>query len=145
MKEAAGGFDSHALPPNPRPAARWRPAAFGWWLALLALHSIPRSGLLSLPGGEELVNSTVYDKFAHAAMFGVLGLLNARAFPGVGAAGLVAAGVAYGGALEVLQGLAVRGRSGSLEDLACDAAGVTLGVLLARRGGRRPEGSVQSK
>jgi VanZ family protein len=84
-------------------------------------------------GTTEPVRGRVFlDKLTHAALFGVLGLLWARGYPGRAAAALVAAGgVGFGVLMELFQDRFVPGRSGSPEDVAADAVGLVLGVAAA--------------
>ena len=102
--------------------ARWLPV-LAWAALIFALSSIP--SLTTGLGTWDLV----LRKAAHAAEFAVLGVLLARALAELPA---FAAGVAYAVSDEVHQRF-VPGREGALLDVAIDAAGVLLGVLLLRR------------
>lgn len=106
------------------PALRlWAPVVL-WAAVIFALSSVPDLG--TGLGTWDLV----LRKLAHAAEYAVLGALLLRAVGDVRLA--VAAGVAYAISDEVHQRF-VAGRVGSPLDVAIDAAGVALGVLLWRR------------
>ena len=102
--------------------ARWLPV-LAWAALIFALSSIP--SLTTGLGTWDLV----LRKLAHTAEFAVLGVLLARALAELPA---FAAGVAYAVSDEVHQRF-VPGREGALLDVAIDAVGVLLGVLLLRR------------
>jgi VanZ family protein len=109
-----------------------RAQALIWTVLLLVLHSIPRAQLERIPGARDLVNSLGPDKIVHAVMFLILGLLWLRWAPRRPLA-VLAAGIAYGFALEAYQGWLIQGRTCSLADALSDALGIALGVALARR------------
>jgi VanZ family protein len=109
----------------------YRRATIAWALVLIALHAIPRSGLLRLAGDEDLINSRILDKFAHALIFGMLGVLADRGWPGRTWA-FVTFALAFGAALEVFQGTLVPGRSASAIDWVCDTLGASAGWYLGR-------------
>jgi VanZ family protein len=109
--------------------------SFGWWAAVIlwmaliwVLSSIP-----DLQSG--LKQDFLLRKLAHATEFGVLTLLIWHALPDgvrrvsvrIGVAVLAAVGYA---ALDELHQSFVPGRHGALKDVAVDAAGVVLSVLL---------------
>jgi VanZ family protein len=77
------------------------------------------------------------DKLQHAAAFAALAFAAARAYPAPGPAQwrreawIALALLGYGVAIELVQSL-VPGRTASLADAVADAAGVLLGLLLAR-------------
>jgi VanZ family protein len=100
----------------------WGPVVV-WAGLIFVLSSIPDLG--TGLGGWDLV----LRKIAHAAEFAVLGFLLVRALGGEWAA--LALGIAYAVSDEVHQHF-VPGRLGSPVDVAIDAAGVAVGVLLAR-------------
>jgi VanZ family protein len=101
-------------------ARLWLPVVA--WAALIAvLSSIPDLG--TGLGGWDLV----LRKLGHAAEFGVLGALLLRATARTGLA--FALGVLYAVSDEVHQSF-VAGRQGSLLDVAIDAAGVALGIVV---------------
>ena len=116
---------------------RW--AAALWAAVVFVAHSIPRRQLEKIPGEPWFARTSGADKLIHVVLFGVLGGLAGRAFPGRPAV-VSAAGLAYGVALEVYQHLAVAGRTGAVEDLAADALGLALGVAAARWASRRAPG-----
>jgi VanZ family protein len=99
-----------------------------WAGLIFVLSSIPDLG--TGLGGWDLV----LRKIGHAAEFAVLGALLARAFGATWRA--LAVGVLYAVSDEVHQ-LFVPGRSGSALDVALDAVGVAVGVLVWRRFARR--------
>jgi VanZ like family len=108
----------------PRPASKlwglWLPVV-AWAGLIFALSSVPDLG--TGLGGWDLV----LRKIAHAAEYGVLGALLARA---AGSARLaVALGVLYAVSDEVHQSF-VSGREGSPLDVAIDAVGVVCGIVL---------------
>jgi VanZ family protein len=112
----------------------WRALAWLWlpvllWAGLIfALSSVPDLG--TGLGGWDLV----LRKFGHAAEFAVLGALLARALHrGLPA---FAVGVLYGVSDEVHQTF-VTGRTGSALDVAIDAVGVAVGVVIWLRFVRR--------
>ena len=104
----------------------WAPVLV-WAAVIFAFSSVPDLG--TGLGTWDLV----LRKLAHAAEFAVLGVLLLRALRDERAA--FAAGVAYAVTDEVHQHF-VPGRLGSPVDVAIDAVGVALGVLLWRRYGR---------
>ena len=101
-------------------ARRWLPV-LAWAALIFALSSVPDLGT-GLGGWD-----TVLRKLAHAGEYAVLGALLVRAS---GRAGLaVGLGAAYAITDEIHQTF-VAGRAGSPVDVAIDAVGVLLGVLL---------------
>jgi hypothetical protein len=111
--------------PLRRAALAWLPAV-AWAGFIFGLSSIP-----SLGTGLG-VWDLVLRKLAHVAEYAVLALLLARAVP-LGAA--FALGVAYAAGDEFHQRF-VAGRHGALRDVAVDAFGVVLGLLVYRRQAR---------
>ena len=104
-------------------ARRWLPV-LAWAALIFALSSVPDLGT-GLGGWD-----TVLRKLAHAGEYAVLGALLVRAS---GRAGLaVGLGAAYAITDEIHQTF-VAGRAGSPVDVAIDAVGVLLGVLLWMR------------
>lgn len=101
----------------------WVPVAL-WAGLIFGLSSIPDLG--TGLGGWDLA----LRKLAHFAEFAVLGFLLLRALPRELVA--VAAGAAYAVTDEAHQHF-VAGRQAAVRDVAIDAAGVLLGVLVARR------------
>lgn len=104
-------------------AWRWVPVV-AWAALIFALSSVPDLG--TGLGGWDLV----LRKIAHAAEFAVLGFLLVRATGAEWAS--LALGIAYAISDEAHQHF-VPGRLGSPLDVAIDAIGVAVGVLLARR------------
>jgi VanZ family protein len=115
-----------------RPMISTRALALLWTALVLVAHSIPRSQLERVPGAKELVNTSGPDKIVHIVMFMIFGLLWLRCAPRRPLA-ILAAGIAYGFALEVYQGWLILGRNYSLADALCDAVGIALGIAVARR------------
>jgi VanZ family protein len=107
----------------PSAVSRWAPV-LAWAALIFVLSSIPDLG--TGLGGWDLV----LRKIAHAAEFAVLGFLLVRAIGGEWIS--LVAGIGYAVSDEAHQHF-VPGRLGSPVDVAIDAVGVTVGVLLARR------------
>ena len=105
----------------------WAPVVL-WAALIFAFSSVPDLG--TGLGTWDLV----LRKLAHAAEFAVLGALLLRALRHEYAA--LAAGIAYAISDELHQHF-VPGRVGSPVDVAIDAVGVVLGLLLWRRYGVR--------
>jgi VanZ family protein len=101
----------------------WLPVVI-WATVIFALSSIP-----SLSTGLGLWD-TLLRKGAHVTEYAILGALLLRALRHEAPA--VAAGIAYAATDELHQHF-VRGRHASPLDVAIDAVGITLGVLLYRR------------
>jgi VanZ family protein len=117
--------------PLSRLAFTWVPVA-AWAGLIFALSSIPDLGT-GLGGWDLMLR-----KAAHVAEYAVLGALLGRALNTVSASwAWVAwiAGTAYAASDELHQHF-VPGRQASLLDLAIDAVGVGLGVLVVRLVGR---------
>lgn len=95
-----------------------------WLIAItvMALALVPLPRIPGLGHGDKLV---------HGIVFLVIALLSAVGWPRVRFAVLAAALVAFGAAIEVLQGL-TGWRSAEWLDLAADAIGVIMGLGLAR-------------
>src|SRR6266508_6967433 len=101
----------------------WLPVLF-WAAVIFTLSSIP-----SLSTGLGLWD-TILRKAAHVTEYGVLGALLLRALEREAPA--LAAGIAYAASDELHQHF-VRGRHASPVDVAIDAVGVALGMLILRR------------
>ncbi|HVM16319.1 MAG TPA: VanZ family protein [Gaiellaceae bacterium] len=106
----------------PRLLSTWLPV-LAWAGVIFALSSVP--GLTTGLGFWDLL----LRKLAHVAEFAILGALLARALPELYA---LVAGVGYA-AIDELHQHTVPGRVGTLRDVALDAVGVLVGVLLWRR------------
>ncbi len=107
--------------PASRAATVWVPIVL-WAGAIFAISSIP-----SLGSGLEW--DFTFRKLAHVGEFAVLGFLLARALARVPA---FLVGLAYAVSDELHQAF-VPGRQGSARDVAIDALGVLIGVLVYRR------------
>ena len=105
-------------PPRLRP---WRILLAVAMLAILVLSLLPPSSDLPTTG---------WDKSNHMLGFGTLGLLGVRGWPGRAVA-VLAALLAYGGLIEVLQSLTPY-RSAEWADLFADGVGLGVGLLVAR-------------
>jgi VanZ family protein len=104
--------------------AWWWGAVVAWAALIFVLSSIPDLG--TGLGGWDLT----LRKVAHAAEYAVLGFLLLRALGREWAA--LALGIAYAASDELHQHF-VPGRFGSPLDIAIDAVGVVVGVLLVGR------------
>jgi VanZ family protein len=109
------------------PVGLFRVAYVTGLVAVAILSLLPRDGLPVMPLGDKAEHLLAYTALAYV---GVLAARGARA--GIATCVLL---VALGAALEVLQAL-VPGRFADLRDVAADAAGVALGVALARISGQ---------
>jgi len=107
-----------SAPPRLRP---WRILLAVAMLAILVLSLLPPSSDLPTTG---------WDKSNHMLGFGTLGLLGVRGWPGRAVA-VLAALLAYGGLIEVLQSLTPY-RSAEWADLFADGVGLGVGLLVAR-------------
>ena len=105
----------------------WLPV-LGWALLIFTLSSIPSLGT------DLGVWDTLLRKLAHAAEYAVLGALVLRAVRRAGLSFALAA--AYAVSDEVHQSF-VRGRNGSPLDLAIDALGIAIGIVLWQRADAR--------
>lgn len=105
------------------------PFAWALIIAVLSLVPSPPTTDLGLLG---------WDKFQHAAAYGVLCLLVGRFLGGIGRCRrtmwpwAVAVTILFGALLEVAQGTLATGRSAELSDLAADGAGAVVAALGAR-------------
>ena len=119
--------------PVSRAISLWLPVV-AWAAVIFALSSIPHLG--TGLGTWDLV----LRKLAHATEYGILGALLLRALGRPGLAALLA--FAYAASDELHQHF-VRGRHASPVDVAIDAFGVALGILLvaAYNRVREPEGA----
>ena len=107
-----------ALPASGTPL--WRLTFFACLLAVLVLSLLPQADLPPV--------NTGWDKADHAFAYLVLGLLGLAAFPG--RVVLVFAGlVAFGGAVEMLQGLTTW-RFAEWSDLLADVIGLAAAALV---------------
>ncbi|HEX2075926.1 MAG TPA: VanZ family protein [Geodermatophilus sp.] len=92
--------------------------------------------VLFAPAGDVPAAPPGVDKLVHAVLFAALALTGRWA--GVRAGLLAALLVGYAAVSEVLQGLAVLGRTGSVADWVADVVGAALGLVAwaapARRG-----------
>jgi VanZ family protein len=112
------------------PRAVWRALFWAQWLAVTVLMLVPRP-----PSGLD----TGWDKLNHLLAFAGPCLAGLAALQRPGwrqAAGLMLALLAWGGVLELLQGL-LPPRSADAADLLADALGILLGALLYAGAARR--------
>ena len=93
--------------------------------------------VLFVPAGEVPGALPGVDTIVHIALFASLAATGRWA--GLRAAVLGAALVAYGGISELLQGLAVIGRTTSVADWGADVVGVLLGLAVWARVAGRPQ------
>jgi VanZ family protein len=100
----------------------WVPVVV-WAAVIFAFSSVPSLGT-GLGTWDLFLR-----KVAHVTEYAVLGALLARALNDLGA---FAAGVAYAATDEIHQTF-VAGRAGRVGDVAIDAVGVLLGILVMRR------------
>lgn len=120
---------------------RAAPLALLWALAILVLTLMPSSGVPRWPWMAELH----VDKFVHAFLFGVQGVLLGLALANRGTwrspahpfllALLIA--ILYGAVIEVLQEGMGAGRSGDVWDVVADGVGALLGYGFLRWWQRR--------
>jgi VanZ family protein len=106
-----------------------------WAAAIYALSSIP-----SLESGFPLTWDVVIRKIAHAAEFGILGVLLLRVFSRYTKRHIVLAGILgifYAATDEYHQSF-VPGREGTPWDVLIDGLGVVVSLLLVWRFGRHP-------
>ena len=111
----------------PQRFSAWAPVVL-WAAVIFAFSSVPALGT------GLGVWDTVLRKGAHMTEYAILGLLLLRAVGREGPALLI--GIAYAATDELHQAF-VRGRHASPFDVAFDAAGVALGLLLAQWARRR--------
>lgn len=111
--------------------------SFLWALLILLMHAIPGSEIASITFWDIFAA----DKYAHLAVFAVftvvlrVGMRRQGRFPGLAhraawASLLIA--IAYGGILEVLQGISFEDRTPDFLDFLANAIGATVGLLLFR-------------
>mgnify|MGYP001556796227 CR=1 FL=1 len=99
-----------------------------WAVVILVLTLMPGSDVPAWPWAE----AVQLDKFVHAGLFGVQTILLGRAVvPGgrIRSVFIIAmvASIAYGGGIEILQGLMGLGRDPDIADFAADSVGALLG------------------
>ncbi len=116
------GFGETSTVPESRLVTTWLPVV-AWAAVIFAISSIP-----SLGTGLGTWD-VVLRKLAHLMEYAILGSLLARA---TGNAPAFLAGVAYAASDELHQHF-VSGRHGTPLDVAIDAVGVALGIVLLRR------------
>jgi VanZ family protein len=121
---------------------RWRspvPLAALWAIGILVLTLMPGNDVPAWPWAEKVQ----LDKWVHAFLFGVQGVLLAMALLHLRPEGhrnglLVWAtvlAIAYGALVEVLQSVMGDGRTGDVLDLLADAVGALLGLFWMRQRG----------
>lgn len=77
-----------------------------------------------------------WDKLDHAAAFAALALLARCGWPGVARWRLALPLLVYGVAIELAQAVSGTGRVASISDIAADALGIALGLVIAWALGR---------
>jgi VanZ family protein len=97
------------------------------WLLVLLLASI---SVLALHPDPAVELGTGWDKTNHLLAFGSLGFVAALAVPRGRLPAALAALLAYGGLIELLQ-LVIPGRTGEWADLLPDALGLAIGAALS--------------
>lgn len=100
------------------------------WRILLALTLFAVLVLCLLPPSSGVLPTTGWDKSNHMLAFGTLGFLGIRSWPSR-AVVVLAALLAYGGLIEILQSLTPY-RSAEWADLLADGLGLAIGLLVAR-------------
>ena len=111
---------------DPRKSLALRQAAKGmFWLAFAAI-----SVLALLPGPAAPPRLLGTDKIEHAAAFLVLTLLAAFGWRGLPLWFISLAMITHGLMIELIQGSPILQRTMSLADLAADAVGIVLALLL---------------
>lgn len=110
------------------------PAFTTGWRVVLAALVLAICWLAFTPMPPTAVD-TGWDKANHALAFAVLFVCARRAFPAAGLVPLMAAGLAFGGFIELVQS-AVPGRFAEWSDLAGDAVGLLIGLALNALPGR---------
>lgn len=115
-----------ALMAPARAARLGRPIDWAAFAAALAVNAtvvfLPSTGGVPLFPGA--------DKVIHVAIFAAVGATGVRT--GLRAGPLAAGLVTYAGATEVIQAVALAGRTGDVRDWLADAAGVALGIAVGR-------------
>ncbi|RYY87916.1 MAG: VanZ family protein [Chitinophagaceae bacterium] len=89
---------------------------------------------------EDWLDKIYFDKWVHLGLFAVLALLLCWSEFGRGrrqVSRVALAGIAYGAAVEVIQGLWVPHRSADIFDFLFDSLGVGVGLYIWRRWGKK--------
>lgn len=112
--------------------------AVGWVVLTTLLLLAPSSNLPNLPGWLSSAVTAWIDLAVHSLLFLVLGLLVERSLAvlwplGRSRAWTLLGGLLYACATELAQ-LLIPGRTASWGDLAADALGLSISILLLRRG-----------
>ncbi|MEE2527002.1 hypothetical protein V0U79_11535 [Hyphobacterium sp. HN65] len=126
---------SHSTLADPRKSLALRQAAKGmFWLAFAAITVI---ALLPGPAAPPRLLGT--DKIEHAAAFAVLAFLASAGWRGLPLWFIALGLLTHGLLIELIQSSPILQRTMSLADLAADAVGILLGlILVALLGMRRP-------
>jgi VanZ family protein len=111
------------------------PAVTTAWRVVLAALVLAICWLAFTPWPPAEVD-TGWDKANHALAFAAFAVCARHAWPAAGLLPLMAAGLAFGGLIEIVQTM-VPGRVAEWSDLAGDAAGLVIGLALDRLAGRR--------
>ncbi|MEY2855345.1 MAG: hypothetical protein RL030_2477 [Pseudomonadota bacterium] len=110
-----------------RPALRYGPAWFA--LGLLIVAGIVVGSLLPI---SELPDLRMWDKFEHAFSYVLLAFWYGSIVGRRALLGTFIALIAFGGAMELLQGGMAFGRTADLRDMLANTTGILIGLLLSR-------------
>lgn len=109
---------------------KWVALATIWTLAILALCWLPMPMFTGNEVGQRAQRVANIDKFIHAGIFAVFGLLWLRAIPRRRYVLVLFAGLALAAITEIVQSLPLLDRDGDVADAAADFAGVCLACLI---------------
>lgn len=101
-----------------------------WWPTLLAITLVAVTVLALWPGNNNPPSLFGWHVINHVFAFVVLTMLARAAFPALPRLWLAAALLAYGALIELLQAIPALQRTASWADLATDAAGILIGLVL---------------
>lgn len=109
---------------------KWVALATIWTLAILALCWLPMPMFTGSEVGQRAQRIANIDKFIHAGVFAVFGLLWLRAIPRRRYVLILVAGLGLAAVTEIVQSLPLLNREGDVTDAAADFAGVCLACLI---------------
>lgn len=101
-----------------------------YWRALLVVTMLGVTVLALWPGNNNPPSLFGWHVINHVFAFVVLTMLARAAFPALPRLWLAGILLAYGALIEILQAIPALQRTASLTDLATDAVGIALGLLL---------------